>query len=118
MTISVAAWFHLSFLRKGPVMINFRWLKAGLLGLGITLMVCLTGIPEQSVLADGAKTSDKSEVGQKHTRSPAYVWLDIALEAMAREHERNTPRPSIGSRMMAIICTAMYDAWAAYDDKA
>jgi hypothetical protein len=51
-------------------------------------------------------------------RSAAYEWLDIALEATAREHERTAPRPTVGSRMLAIVVTAMYDAWAAYDDRA
>jgi len=55
---------------------------------------------------------------QEHVRSAAYRWLDIALEATAREHERVAPRPTVGSRMLAIIVTSMYDAWAAYDDKA
>src|SRR5207253_2000742 len=54
----------------------------------------------------------------KHVRSAAYEWLDIALEATAREHERVSPRPTVGARMLAIVVTAMYDAWAAYDDKA
>src|SRR5436309_3059929 len=100
-------------------MICCTYIKAGLFGLGIALVVCLTGMPEQSVLADGAKKSNGSPAGgAKFTPSPAYVWLDIALEAMAREHERNAPRPTIGSRMSAIFTTAMYDAWAAYDDKA
>src|SRR5215207_9547616 len=51
-------------------------------------------------------------------RSAAYEWLDIALEATAREHERNGPRPTIGSRQLGIVVTCMYDAWAAYDAKA
>lgn len=51
-------------------------------------------------------------------KSAAYEWLDVALEATAREHERVAPRPTVGSRMLMIITTAMYDAWAAYDDKA
>lgn len=54
----------------------------------------------------------------QHIKSAAYEWLDIALEATAREHERVAPRPTVGSRMLAIIVTSMYDAWAAYDDKA
>jgi PAP2 superfamily len=54
----------------------------------------------------------------KPTRSAAYDWLDVALEATAREHERNGPRPTIGSRMLGIVVTSMYDAWAAYDSKA
>src|SRR5262245_17571994 len=51
-------------------------------------------------------------------RSAAYEWLDVALEATAREHDRNGPRPTIGSRMLGIVVTCMYDAWAAYDDRA
>src|SRR4051812_49255303 len=56
--------------------------------------------------------------GQEPSRSEAYQWLDIALEATAREHDRNGPRPTIGSRMLGIVVTCMYDAWAAYDAKA
>jgi hypothetical protein len=48
----------------------------------------------------------------------AYRWLDIAQEATAREVDRDTPRPTIISRTLAIWATAMYDAWAAYDEKA
>ena len=40
------------------------------------------------------------------------------LEATGREVDRNGARPTIISRTMAIVVTAMYDAWAAYDDKA
>lgn len=53
-----------------------------------------------------------------HVKSPAYEVLDIALEATAREHERVAPRPTVGSRMLSIVVTSMYDAWAAYDEKA
>ena len=51
-------------------------------------------------------------------KSAAYEWLDVALEATAREHSRVSPRPTVGSRMLMIITTAMYDAWANYDEKA
>ncbi|HJZ94555.1 MAG TPA: vanadium-dependent haloperoxidase [Gemmataceae bacterium] len=51
-------------------------------------------------------------------KSAAYDWLDVALEATAREHDRNGPRPTVGSRMLGIVVTCMNDAWAAYDDKA
>ncbi|MFL5242276.1 MAG: vanadium-dependent haloperoxidase [Gemmataceae bacterium] len=53
-----------------------------------------------------------------HVGSAAYNWLNIALQATAREHERHGARPSVGSRNLAIVVTAMYDAWAAYDAKA
>lgn len=50
--------------------------------------------------------------------SAAYQWLDIMLEAAARDVERIGARPTILSRQMAIPLTAMYDAWSAYDDTA
>ncbi|HVF43042.1 MAG TPA: vanadium-dependent haloperoxidase [Pyrinomonadaceae bacterium] len=53
-----------------------------------------------------------------HKKSAAYEWLDIALETVAREHVRNGARPTISSRMFGVVVTSMYDAWAAYDDKA
>jgi hypothetical protein len=53
-----------------------------------------------------------------YVKSAAYEWLDVALEATAREHARVSPRPTVGSRMLMIITTAMYDAWANYDEKA
>src|SRR5262245_8963467 len=48
----------------------------------------------------------------------AYQWLDFTLEASGRDAVRNRPRPTVLSRTDAIVLTAMYDAWAAYDDKA
>jgi hypothetical protein len=42
----------------------------------------------------------------------------LALAATAREHERHGARPTIGSRNLAIVVTAMFDAWAAYDARA
>lgn len=50
--------------------------------------------------------------------SAAYAWVEILLEVSARDVERVGARPTIISRQMAIPMTAMYDAWAAYDEKA
>jgi hypothetical protein len=47
--------------------------------------------------------------------SLASTWLDLALEATAREVDRHGPRPTVLSRTLAIPLTAMFDAWAAYD---
>ncbi len=60
----------------------------------------------------------QSPAPAEHVKSAAYEWLDIAHEATAREHERNSPRPTVGSRMYGIVVTSMYDAWAAYDAQA
>lgn len=50
--------------------------------------------------------------------SAAYLWLDIAQEATAREVDRNAPRPTVIARTLSIWATAMYDAWSAYDPAA
>lgn len=50
--------------------------------------------------------------------SPAYQWMDVILETSARRVERVGARPTIISREMMIATTAMFDAWACYDDKA
>lgn len=50
--------------------------------------------------------------------SAAYRWMMIMQEASGRSVDRVGARPTIISRDMAIVMTAMYDAWAAYDEKA
>lgn len=53
----------------------------------------------------------------EHEREPsaAFRWLDVVLEACARDVERVGARPTILSRQMALPLTAMYEAWAAHD---
>ena len=49
----------------------------------------------------------------------AYAWVEILLETTGRDIASvGTPRPTIISRQMSVPLTAMYDAWAAYDEKA
>jgi hypothetical protein len=48
----------------------------------------------------------------------AYRWLNITQEVAAREVDRVGARPTVLSRQMMIWAVAMFDAWAAYDDKA
>ncbi|HWB05070.1 MAG TPA: vanadium-dependent haloperoxidase [Verrucomicrobiales bacterium] len=73
--------------------------------------VALPAVPEKP-LHKFLSVEDKSKL------SYAYQWLDIMQEATARDVERNAPWPTIISRSMAIWATAVYDAWAAYDEKA
>src|SRR2546423_252918 len=99
-----------------------QWLKPRLMIVAIVSVGLLIGI---RVLHTSGKidvmpsASTATTLPQpEQARSAAYQWLEIALEATAREHARNIPRPTIGSRMLAIIVTAMYDAWGAYDERA
>ncbi len=48
----------------------------------------------------------------------AYRWGTVILEGTANDTERNRPRPTITSRMVALSCVAMYDAWTRYDSVA
>lgn len=67
---------------------------------------------------------EPSPVGRVEHRAPnaeataAYRWIDIMLEVTGREVDAVGARPTIISRQMVIPVTAMYDAWAAYDDVA
>jgi hypothetical protein len=85
--------------------------------IGVVAFLCiLTGAPAVCARGDDSPSPRKADAAE--ARSAAFDWLDVALEATAREHDRNSPRPTIGSRMLGMVVTAMYDAWAAYDPKA
>ena len=114
------------------------WLTAGLLAALAVSVVALLAVPPTAAQGGDQKTSKVaaknpaddpkpapspedellSPAERGYKGSGAYRWLNIALQATAREHERNAPRPTIGSRNLAIVVTAMYDAWAAYDARA
>ncbi len=94
----------------------YRLFITRLLIIGIA-SVSLSPYFAKQTLAQTVRSSPESKESPQ-IKSAAYQWLEVALEATAREHERVAPRPTVGSRMLAIIVTAMYDAWAAYDEKA
>lgn len=79
---------------------------------GVLWLACVSA----TLSAAPVRVHAKLEPGFKPTA--AYKWLEITLETTAREVDRIGARPTIISREMAIAMTAMYDAWAAYDDKA
>jgi hypothetical protein len=45
----------------------------------------------------------------------AYQWGQMALEATALDTERFAPRPTVTSRYLGLIFTAVFDAWSRYD---
>lgn len=46
--------------------------------------------------------------------NPVVAWNRVALRAV----EKNPPAPTITTWRLHVMSTAMYDAWAAYDDRA
>lgn len=78
--------------------------------------VALTVVMVGLLLAPSLQAAAPAAAAYKPSK--AYEWLDISLEATAREVDRHGARPTIISRTLAVALTAMYDAWAAYDEKA
>ena len=82
--------------------------------------------PAANISKDTGQVFKQTDPGTLVHRAPspdfqptaAYRWLEFVLEASGRDAVRNKPRPTVLSRADAIVLTAMYDAWAAYDDKA
>jgi len=48
----------------------------------------------------------------------AYRWAEVVLECTARDTERFRPRPTVTSRILALIWVSVFDAWSRYDDVA
>ncbi|HKR65168.1 MAG TPA: vanadium-dependent haloperoxidase [Thermoanaerobaculia bacterium] len=71
-----------------------------------------------SILARAAEPLVHAKPAADFKPTAAYRWLEVSLEATAREVDRVGARPTIISRTLAVAMTAMYDAWAAYDAKA
>jgi hypothetical protein len=48
----------------------------------------------------------------------AYRWGKISLECTANDTERFRPRPTVTSRILALIWISVFDAWSRFDEKA
>ncbi len=84
-------------------------------------MVCvLAGCAQAPSPGPAAKSPEPGLVHQAPHPNPsaAYRWMYIMQEASGRSVDRVGARPTIISREMHLAVTAMYDAWAAYDEKA
>jgi hypothetical protein len=66
----------------------------------------------------GCNAHEKINSGPNGADNLAYKWGKVALEATANDTEKFRPRPTVTSRMLGLIWTAVFDAWSRYDDKA
>lgn len=57
-------------------------------------------------------------IEKKGAENIAYQWGKIALEVTANDTEKFRPRPTVTSRILGLIWTAVFDAWSRYDKKA
>ena len=89
---------------------------ASLAGLGaasLYLIIASCSSPDEVQV-----TRAHMSVPEGHQASLAYKWMDVMLEAAARDVERIGASPTILSRQMALPTIASFEAWAAYDDVA
>jgi hypothetical protein len=86
--------------------LNFL-LIASLMTFGLILSSCQSSADKQE------KNDEFSEQWEPNI---AYRWAKVVLDATANDTDRFNPRPTITSRYLALITTAMYDAWSRYDD--
>jgi hypothetical protein len=52
------------------------------------------------------------------TENMAYKWGKVSLECTANDTELFKPRPTVTSRFLGLIWTAVFDAWSRYDNSA
>ncbi|MCA8942361.1 MAG: vanadium-dependent haloperoxidase [Planctomycetes bacterium] len=85
------------------------------------IVVCACGtrpepvMPKPEIVVDGLRHQEILPLAQQNY---AYRWLEITLEACARDVERIGAQPTVLSRQMFVWANAMFDAWAAYDSVA
>ena len=84
---------------------------------GVFLILGSLFLPAAEKAKEPLVHMDLSEQEMKEV-SLAYKLLDICLEAAARDVDAKGARPTILARQMSIWGTAVFDAWAAYDEKA
>jgi hypothetical protein len=78
-------------------------------------LIILTILLLASCVAPTGETRTIEPTGKDNI---AYKWGKITLELTANDTERFRPRPTVTSRMIALVWTAAFDAWSRYDGKA
>jgi hypothetical protein len=73
------------------------------------LILSCTRVPENSPAVDVQPVGDQNL---------AYKWGKISLECTANDTENFRPRPTVTSRILALIWTSVFDAWSRYDASA
>lgn len=70
------------------------------------------------LLSQSCDTTQSKNEQPRGENNLAYKWGKISLECTANDTEWFRPRPTVTSRILALIWTAVFDAWSRYDEKA
>ena len=82
----------------------------------LSLMLCACQSREANDSVNRSQKINLTEaIGEDNL---AYQWASVALQATANDTERFAPRPTITSRYLGLIFTAVFDAWTRYDQQA
>lgn len=84
---------------------KFSFLTLNKIAISIALLL-------SSYLSVAQKSTNNNKLG---TENVAYKWGKMALDATANDTERFNPRPTVTSRFLGLIFTAVFDAWSRYD---
>jgi PAP2 superfamily len=63
-------------------------------------------------------SSRDKQAQPKGAENIAYKWGKISLECTANDTELFRPRPTVTSRILALVWTSIFDAWSRYDSVA
>ncbi len=64
------------------------------------------------------KSADQPDKEPRGADNIVYKWGQLAMDITADDTDKFTPRPTITSRFLGLIWTAVFDAWSRYDAKA
>jgi len=84
-----------------------------LLGLTLFIFNACSGSGE-SIASENKDSIVVEPTGENNL---AYRWGKLALTATGNDTERFRPRPTITSRMLALVFVSIFDAWSIYDEK-
>ncbi|WP_197051667.1 vanadium-dependent haloperoxidase [Salegentibacter sp. Hel_I_6] len=85
----------------------------------LVLFLSLQSGPEINQQIDISYTDTEARINDPRGKENlAYKWGEIALKATANDTDKFNPRPTISSRFLGLIFTAVFDAWSRYDEKA
>lgn len=79
------------------------------------LMGCKDQSKPSKAMADNQMAMTDEPLGKDNV---AFQWAYMALEGTANDTDRFKPRPTVTSRYLGLIFTAMFDAWTRFDEKA
>lgn len=85
---------------------------------GVQYILIAVLIVSQSCFNPGKSPKENRVIAPVGQHNLAYKWGKISLECTANDTEKFRPRPTVTSRILALIWISVFDAWTRYDKAA